>query len=66
MTPTPTPENLADARLLWDYLRLGMPLQKSGCILAMGSHDLRVGEYAARCIYKAGRRCWCVPVGAAL
>lgn len=48
MTPTPTPQNLADARLLWDYLRLDMPLQKSGCILAMGSHDLRVGEYAAQ------------------
>jgi len=48
VTPTPTPKNLADARILWDYLRLGMPLQKSGCILAMGSHDVRVGEYAAR------------------
>lgn len=40
-------EILNAAKILWDYLKLNQPLQKSDCILAMGSHDLRVAEYAA-------------------
>lgn len=47
MNPEITHQVVADARVLWDYLRLELPLVKSGCILAMGSHDLRVAEYAA-------------------
>lgn len=38
---------LKAAKILWDYLKLNQPLQKSDCILAMGSHDLRVADYAA-------------------
>jgi len=39
---------LAAARTLWDYLKLNQPLVKSDCLIAMGSHDLRVAEHAAR------------------
>ena len=36
------------ARRIWDYHHLGQKLQKADCILVLGSHDLRVAEYAAR------------------
>ena len=39
---------LQPARVLWDYLRLNQPLRRADIILAMGSHDLRVGEHAAK------------------
>lgn len=35
------------ARLIWDYHHMNHPLQKSDCIFALGSHDLRVAEWAA-------------------
>lgn len=35
------------ARILWDYLRLDQTPQHCDCIIAMGSHDLRVAEHAA-------------------
>jgi len=38
---------LQNAQILWDYLRLDQPLHKTDCLLVMGSHDLRVGQYAA-------------------
>jgi uncharacterized SAM-binding protein YcdF (DUF218 family) len=40
------------AKTLWDYLSLGQSLKKSDCIIAMGSHDLRVAEYAADLVVK--------------
>ena len=40
-------ENLKAVKILWDYLKLDQPLKKCDCIIAMGSHDLRVAEYAA-------------------
>ncbi len=43
---------LKAAKVLWDYLKLGQPLKKCDCIIAMGSHDLRVAEYAAELIIK--------------
>ncbi|MDP2965842.1 MAG: YdcF family protein [Pelolinea sp.] len=43
-------EILKAAKTLWDYLRLGQPLKKCDCIIAMGSHDLRVAEYAANLV----------------
>jgi len=49
----PTDEILRQAQILWDYMKLDQPLQKSGCLLVMGSHDLRVAEYGAR-LYLAG------------
>lgn len=35
------------AKKLWDYHHVGHVLKKSDCILALGSHDLRVAERAA-------------------
>jgi len=35
------------ARKLWDYHHMQHQLQKADCILALGSHDLRVAERAA-------------------
>ena len=40
-------EILKAAKILWDYLKINQPLQKCDCVLAMGSHDLRVAEHAA-------------------
>jgi len=42
------PDILLAACVLWDYLKLDQPLVKSDCLIAMGSHDLRVAEHAAR------------------
>ena len=36
------------ARVIWDYMKLGESLRKADCLIAMGSHDLRIAEYAAR------------------
>jgi uncharacterized SAM-binding protein YcdF (DUF218 family) len=36
------------AQTLWNYMKLDEPLAKCDCIIAMGSHDLRVAEYAAQ------------------
>lgn len=46
-------EHLALAEILWDYHHMQHQLQKSDCILALGSHDLRVAERAAE-IYLEG------------
>src|SRR5262245_46476127 len=35
-------------RVLWDYLRIGAPLQPREAIVAFGGHDLRVAEWAAQ------------------
>lgn len=42
-----TPEILSFAHTLWDYHHMNHVLQKSDCILALGSHDLRVADRAA-------------------
>ena len=42
-----TPEVLSLAQLLWDYHLLYHPLAKADCILALGSHDLRVADRTA-------------------
>ena len=44
---------LESAQILWDYLHLGKPLHKAECLLVMGSHDLRVADYAAQ-LYSEG------------
>ncbi len=44
----PSPECLKAAQIVWDYLKLDQPLMHCDCIIAMGSHDLRVGEHAAK------------------
>jgi hypothetical protein len=35
-------------RVLWDYLRMGAPLDKRDAIVAFGGHDLRVAEWAGQ------------------
>lgn len=40
-------EILSLARLLWDYHQMHHQLQKADCILALGSHDLRVPQRVA-------------------
>ncbi len=42
-----TPEIFFLAQILWDYHHMNHRLAKSDCILALGSHDLRVAERAA-------------------
>jgi uncharacterized SAM-binding protein YcdF (DUF218 family) len=36
------------ANKLWDYLLMNHPLEKTDCILVLGSHDTRVAERAAQ------------------
>src|SRR5688572_25390351 len=40
-------EVLSLAQILWDYHHMGHQLVEADCILALGSHDLRVAERAA-------------------
>lgn len=42
-----TPEVLSMAHQLWDYHHMNHTLAKSDCILALGSHDLRVADRTA-------------------
>ena len=42
-----TPQILGLAQQLWDYHHMNHQLKKSDCILALGSHDLRVADRAA-------------------
>jgi uncharacterized SAM-binding protein YcdF (DUF218 family) len=41
------------ARAVWDYHHMGHRLDKSDCIIALGSHDIRVAERAAE-LYREG------------
>ncbi len=41
------------AQKLWDYHHMNQTLEKSDCILVLGSHDTRVAEYAAE-LFLAG------------
>lgn len=42
-----SPEILSSAKVLWDYHHMNHELKKSDCILALGSHYLRVAGRAA-------------------
>lgn len=42
-----TEETIALAQKLWDYHHVNDTLEKSDCILVLGSHDVRVGERGA-------------------
>ena len=42
-----TAETLSLAQQLWDYHHMHHELKRSDCILALGSHDLRVADRAA-------------------
>jgi uncharacterized SAM-binding protein YcdF (DUF218 family) len=47
------PEVLSLAKQLWDYHHVNHELAKADCILALGSHDLRVADRAAE-LYSEG------------
>lgn len=36
------------AKILWNYQLMNQELEKADAIIALGSHDIRVGEYAAK------------------
>ncbi len=42
-----SPGIIASAKTLWDYHHMNHELKKSDCILALGSHDIRVADRAA-------------------
>lgn len=44
---TPTADDLGYARVLWDYLRLGIPVRPAECLLLFGGHDIGVATRAA-------------------
>lgn len=48
-----TSEVLSLAKQVWDYLHVNHQLEKADCILALGSHDLRVADRAAE-LYHQG------------
>jgi len=48
-----TDEVLTLARTLWDYHHVSHPVGKCDCILALGSHDLRVANRAAELWFDA-------------
>lgn len=35
-------------RIVWDYMHMGHSLKKADAIMALGSYDIRVAEYAAK------------------
>jgi uncharacterized SAM-binding protein YcdF (DUF218 family) len=41
-------EVVALGRVLWNYLRIGAPLERREAIVAFGGHDLRVADWAAQ------------------
>src|SRR5438046_1581228 len=47
-----TPEIFSLAQKLWDYHHMNQLLNESDCILALGSHDLRVADRAAELYLK--------------
>jgi hypothetical protein len=50
---TPTTHDLRHALLLWDYLRLGVPVRPADCLLVLGGHDIGVADRAAE-LYRQG------------
>ncbi|KAL2103633.1 hypothetical protein ACEWY4_000501 [Coilia grayii] len=51
-----------NARVLWDYLSLNQPLEKSDVIIGLGCHDVRVAERAAE-LYLEGYAPWLLFTG---
>jgi hypothetical protein len=50
---TPRTDDLRRARILWDYLRLGIPVRPADCLLVFGGHDIGVADRAAE-LYRIG------------
>lgn len=58
-----TEAHLRAARIIWQYHQLGHKPIKAGIIIALGTHDLRVAEFAAE-LYRQGFGKWLVCTGA--
>ncbi|HMD83798.1 MAG TPA: YdcF family protein [Terriglobia bacterium] len=41
------------AKKIWDYHHMNQPIEKAGCIVALGSNDIRVADRAAE-LYREG------------
>lgn len=59
---TPTAADLRHARLLWDYLRLGIPVRPAECLLVFGGHDIGVASRTAE-LYGQGMAAFIVVSG---
>ena len=57
-----TEAHLQAARIIWQYHQLGHKPIKAGAIIAFGTHDLRVAEFAAG-LYQQGFGDWLVCTG---
>jgi uncharacterized SAM-binding protein YcdF (DUF218 family) len=57
-----TSEVIADAKVLWDYHRLGLPYGSADLILGLGSFDPAVAEHAAA-LFLGGRAKWLMFTG---
>jgi hypothetical protein len=53
---------LADARVLWDFHRIGAPYGRADVVLGLGSYDLSVAEHAAR-LFLEGLAPWLMFTG---
>lgn len=53
-----------NARIVWDFMRMGMPLRKADAIFVLGSHDIRVAERALE-LYKNNYAAWVIVSGGA-
>ncbi len=42
-----TPQILEQAQIIWDYMRVGEPIEPADLIIAFGTNDERVAEHAA-------------------
>jgi uncharacterized SAM-binding protein YcdF (DUF218 family) len=56
------PDVAALARIVWDYHHMGHTLRSADCLLALGSHDVRVAERAAD-LFLEGWAPWLVCAG---
>lgn len=48
----PSPEDIRDARLIWDYMFLGHEPVESDVIIGLGSHDLGVADDVAELYFR--------------
>lgn len=53
-----------NAKIIWDFMQMNMPLQKAGAIFVLCSHDTRVAERALD-LYNQGYAPWVIVSGGA-
>ncbi len=45
-------DNITLAKIIWDYHHVNHKLKKADCIFVLGSHDIRVAEYATKLFFE--------------